>query len=292
MHRRTVCLSILLLIASAPSARTQTAFHDDLGREVTLPSPPQRIVSLAPSITETLFAIGAGGLVAGVTDFCNFPPEALQKPKVGGLVNTSVETIVRLDPDLVIMSMEGNTREDFATLVNLGIHVFVTNPRSLDGIAKSIVDLGGLTGREQTAQQLVTVMKRRRDEVQSSVRSRIRVLFLVSVQPLIAVGERSFLSEIIALAGGDNIAFGSHQTYPAMSREAILEGAPECILLTSGLPSGPDELLSLFPEWKSLPAIQENAIAVLDADIVSRPGPRAIDALDQIARALRKGSPR
>ena len=162
MQFRIVLTALAVILTSnAAGSPPQITLTDDLQRQVTLPRSASRIVSLAPSITESLFAIGAGDQVIGVTDYCNFPPEARSCRRVGGMINPSIETIVGLAPDLIVVSMEGNTRQDFTTLTALRIPVFVCNPRSFEGINRSLRQLGSLTGRLREATRLTDSLSRR-----------------------------------------------------------------------------------------------------------------------------------
>lgn len=269
----------------------QTTLVDDLKRPVVLGAPAQRIVSLAPSITETLFAIGAGVQVAGVTDYCNYPRETATKPKVGGVINPNIEAIAGLSPDLIVLSMEGNVREDFNKILSLGIPVFVTNPRSFEDIRRSIIQMGELTGHQHSAAVLVARMKVREDSISALVsqRPKMRALLFVSLQPLIVVGGDNFVDEIIRRAGAVNPAASSGISYPAYSREAILADDPDVILLTSDLSSDVPELTNLYPEWRNLRAIRSGRVFRVDADLVSRPGPRAVEGLLAISNLLHRG---
>lgn len=289
LHRLTVVASLALLLPWR--ATPQISFVDDLQRAVIIPAPARRVVSLAPSITETLFAIGAGGQVVGVTDYCTFPPEAKTKTSVGGIVNPSMEAIVAAKPDLIVVSMEGNVRDDFARLQELGVPVFVTNPRTLEGIHKSIADLGALTGRIDSSATVVQMMRTREDSVVTHARARMKkgVLLFVSLQPLIVVGGRTYLNELLGLAGAVNLAADAPSTYPTISREAVLADMPDVLLFMSDVVASPENLLKLYPEWRTLEAVQSNHIFFLDADIVSRPGPRAVDALESLYRTIHMG---
>lgn len=265
---------------------------DDLGRTVHLASPAQRVVSLAPSITECLFAIGAGDRVAGVTDYCTFPPAAAAKPKVGGITTPSIEAIVRLRPDLIVLSMEGNVRQDFDRLTTLNIPVFVTNPRTLEGIHRSIAHLGRLTGHEADADSLSRAMRIRETALRERIgSSRASVLLFLSVDPLIVVGGKTFLDDLLRLAGGDNVAADIPGTYPAVSREAVLTRNPSVIMLTTDLVPDIDHLLARFPEWRTLDAVRNGRVYRIDPDIVSRPGPRALDALELLSHYLHPEHP-
>ena len=280
--RRNITVGFLLLYI--PTAFAQVTVTDDLQRAVTLTSPVQRIVSLAPSITETLFAIGAGEQIVGVTEYCNYPEQAKAKRKVGGITNPSVETIISLKPDLIVVSMEGNMRSDFDKLTSFGVPVFVTNPRDLNGIYKSIEQLGVLCGKQSIASTVVRAMKAKADSIGRLVQKlkRRSVLFFVSSQPIIVVGKNTFLSQLIELAGGSNTAVRAASTYPTYSREAVLKDNPDVLIFMSDVLVTPDDLPTLYPEWRTLKAWQQKNIYRIDPDIVSRPGPRAVNGLEAL----------
>lgn len=283
---------VLLIVAAtiAVSASAQISLVDDLGRNVTLASPAKRIISLAPSITETLFAIGAGGRIAGVTDFCNHPAEAAIKQRVGGVINPNIETIVSLKPDLIILSMEGNVRDDFTKLVEFGIPVMVSNPRNLDGIYHSISQLGVLTGRIQEAEALVSSLRERATVVatQAAARQKRSLLMFVSLEPVIVAGSGTFIAELIALAGGRNAAADAPSTYPLYSREAVLKDNPDVLIFLADVLSSPAGLTDRYPEWSSLKALRRKQVHTINADIVSRPGPRAVEALEILFTLIHK----
>ncbi len=278
----------ILILAVSYSGFSQISLVDDLHRNITLPSPAKRIVSLAPSISETLFAIGAGNAVVGVTDYCNYPSEAKQKQRVGGVVNPNIETIISLKPDLIALSMEGNVREDFKKLTSFGIPVFVTNPRNLSGIYTSIEQLGTLTGRRETAGRLVESLRSRADSIRAIIvkGKKQTVMVFVSLQPIIVVGQNTFFAEMIELAGGMNAAKKSASTYPTYSREAVLKSNPDVLIFMSDVLANPADLVTLFPEWTKLKAYRQKKIFRIDADIVSRPGPRAVNGLEALHNLL------
>lgn len=284
----TILLHLLSLLLFR-TADGQISVTDDLQRNVAISAPVRRIVSLAPSVTETLFAVGAGEQVIGVTDYCNYPPEASTKTSVGGVIHPSIEAIIGLNPDLIVLSMEGNVREDFGHLTGLNIPVFVTNPRTVDGIYKSITDLGTLTGRDREAASLVQSLQGKAQAARGRLPTeRKRTMFIVSLQPLIVVGAGTFLAELLELAGADNIAAHSSSTYPTYSREAVVVQNPQVILMMADLIDDPRELLKIFPEWKNLAATQTGNIHRIDSDIVSRPGPRALTALEMLSGIIRR----
>jgi iron complex transport system substrate-binding protein len=291
MRPHPLGILIPVLITLIPAAADVTVV-DDLGRTVRLPHPARRIVSLAPSLTETLFALGAGDAVAGVTSYCTYPEAAREKPEVGGLINPSHEAIVALRPDLIVLSMEGNVREDFDRLTEIGAAVFVSNPRSLADIRKSIRQLGTLTGRADTAAALANrLMSEEDDIVRSAAGQRVGTLLIVSIHPLIVAGGGTYLSGLLEAAGAVNLAAGSPSSYPALSREAVISADPDLLLVSAEVVADTSLLFEEFPEWTMLRAAQRGRIYRVDSDLVSRPGPRAVEALRLIARLVRGETP-
>jgi len=285
-------LILILLLASPVQATAQVTVVDDLGRTVRLSAPARRIVSLAPSLTETLFVLGAGDAVAGVTSYCTYPKEAAHKPQVGGMINPSLEAIVALQPDLIVLSMEGNVREDFDRLTALGAAVFVSNPRSLADIQKSVKQLGALAGRSEAASTLAADLAAGEAEVIRDVSGpKVRTLLIVSIRPLMVVGGHTFLNELLETAGATNLAARFPSTYPTLSREAVVSEDPDLLLVTSEIVADTRFLFEEFPEWTSLKAARRNRIYRVDADLISRPGPRSVEALRTIARLVRGGTP-
>jgi iron complex transport system substrate-binding protein len=291
-----VPFTVLLIACCLLSCKQQETPHpqflisaiDDFGHAVSLQSVPHRIISLAPSITETLFALGLDSSVVGVTDFCDFPEAARHKSKIGGILNPNIERILALQPDLILMSGSGNMKSDYEKLTSSGAVVFVSHPRSLEGVLKSIADIGLLTARIPEADSIVSVLRRHRDELvrQAATLKKESVLMLLSLKPIVAVGPGTFLDELITLSNGENIASGSSMAYPLLSREAILHRQPGVIIATNDLVHSADDILSPYPEWKSLAAVQHRRVAIVDASIVSRPGPRIVDGLEAVFNAI------
>jgi iron complex transport system substrate-binding protein len=289
LRLRSVAACLLLGICGI---RAQVTLVDDLKRTVVLPRTAQRIVSLAPSITESLFAIGAGSQVVGVTDYCNFPPEARSIHHVGGMINPSIETIVGLSPDLILFSMEGNQRQDFAILTGLRVPAFVTNPRNLEGINTSLLQLGALTGHMREAATLVSALTERTTKLKANIGpARTRTLLFVSVQPLVAVGARTFLNELLVVAGGENLAASTGLTYPQLSREVVLDQDPAVLLVASDVMDSTQNVTALYPEWARLSAVRNGHVYRVNADLISRPGPRAVDGLASLITYLQTGHP-
>lgn len=282
--------------ATAPTTAPTTApltFTDALGRQVALAGAPARIVSLAPSITESLFAIGAGPQVVGVTSFCNFPPEADALPEVGGFSATtiSVEAIVDLTPDLVIAG-SASQEPVVAALEQLGIPVLVFDPTSFEEVYANLGQLGYLTGNVAGADTAVAAMRARVQAVadvvaQVPAEERPTVFWEVFDEPLMTAGPNTFIGQMIDLAGATSIFADATEDYPQVSAEALVARNPDVIL---GPSSHGDkltpELVAARPGWSELKAVQDGRIYLLDGDTTSRPGPRLADALEELARTL------
>jgi cobalamin transport system substrate-binding protein len=261
-----------------PSGRTVT---DELGRTVQLSTRPQRIVSLAPSVTEILFALGAGDRVAGVTSYCDYPPEARQKPPVGDTLKPSFEKIVALKADLVIISTASQVEAAVQRLEELGIPVYVSNPRSIDGVIESIDELGELIDARARAHDVTDELRRRIATIDSRVANARRpsVLVILGTEPLITAGARSFINDLISRAGARSISAGENADYPQYSVETVIAKQPEIILLQAG---GNE----LTPRLLQTPAARSNRVYHIDDDLLLRPGPRIVEGLERIAAMI------
>lgn len=281
---------------AAPTAAPETTaltITDALGRQVALAGMPGRIVSLAPSVTEILFAIGAGPQVVGVTKFCTYPPEADALPEIGGFSTTSisVEAIVGLKPDLVIA---GTTSQQpiVEQLEQLAVPVVVLAPESFEQVYANIAQAGYLTGHAAEASGVVDEMRARVEAVAATVASipsdeRPTVYWEVYDDPLTTAGPATFIGQMIELAGATNSFADATENYPQVSAEAVFERNPQVIL-------GPDsqgmkltqEAVGERPGWADIQAVRDGRIYLLDGDMVSRPGPRLAEALEALAAAL------
>ena len=279
-------LRILVILLWAVPVHAATLV-DMVGRPVELPGPPRRIVSLAPSLTEILFALDAGDAVVGVTDFDDYPPEAGTKPSVGGGIDPNLEAIVALRPDLVFVSADANQWGTISQLERLHIPVFGVNPAGVEGVFESIQKVGRVVGRERQAAALSAEMRRRMEAVSEKVsgRSRPKVLCAVWIDPLIVAGRGNVIDDLIRMAGGINIV--ERPGFPRYGLEAVFDNPPDVILLAvdRGGP-GDGEALRRLPVWKELRAVREGAVRAIDAGVVNRPGPRIVTALELFARAL------
>lgn len=280
--------------AAAPAAGYPLALKDDLGREVKLAARPVRIVSLAPSITEVLFAVGAGPQVVGLTKFCTYPPDAAQgRESIGGFSakTISVEKIISLKPDLVVAG--GATHKPVSeALVAAGVTVFNFEPKDFAGVYANILTAGALTDNRAQAEKIVAGMKARVEKVSAVAAGiaqdqRVKVFYEVWDEPLMTAGPATFIGQMIELAGGVNIFADVKEQYPTVSSEAVVARQPAVILGPSSHGEGlTAEKIAARPGWKDLAALKAGRIVIVDGDIVSRSGPRLADALEAVARGL------
>lgn len=297
MLRKTLILTLLiaLLAACAPQAASTgpLTFTDGLGREVTLAAPAQRIVSLAPSNTEILFAIGAGGQVVGRDDFSDYPEAASVVADIGSAYqNLNTELIVSLKPDLVLAA-EINTPEQVKQLEDVGLTVYyLNNPTTLEGLYANLELVAQLTGHEVDAAALVESLMARVaavDEKIAPLSSRISIFYeLDSTDPAkpFTAGEGTFITLLIERAGGYNIA-SDLEGYPQFSLEQIVASDPAFIILGDSMWGVTPEAVATRPGWENLSAVKNGNVLPFDDNLVSRPGPRLVDGLEALAKLLR-----
>jgi iron complex transport system substrate-binding protein len=284
---RTALLALALLLAlRAPAAALTT--RDMLGRPVTLAAPATRIVSLVPSVTEILFALGAEDRLVGVTDFCDYPPAARQKPSVGGMVSPNLEALVSRKPDLVVATTEGTREETVAQLERLRIPTYLVVAHRVSDVTALVGRLGELTGRRAAADALRARIEQRIDAVRRAVAPypRPRVLYVLWPEPLIVPGRDALVTELIRLAGGESISAGDGDSYPRYSLEAAVAKAPEVILLANhGANTGPIDR-ERWQRLSELPAIRTGRLHHVEGNLLHRYGPRVADGLEHLARAI------
>ncbi len=279
-----ICVSLLFLVGCAKtpqSAEPQLIVTDEFGREVKLKGHPKRIVSLAPSITESLFALGLANQIVGVTSYCDYPAEAKVKEKVGDTLRPSLEKIVALKPDLVIISTSSQLEEFVRKLEEVGVAVYISNPKNVDEVIASVEKLGGIVGAEAEAQRLAATMRARLATVRNRIGSRRppRVLFILGAEPLITVGGHSFINDLIDRAGGISISADERNDYPQYSLETAVARQPEVIFLQAGEAKLPEKL-------GKTPAAQTGRIYQLDDALMLRPGPRIVEGIEQMAAKI------
>jgi iron complex transport system substrate-binding protein len=282
--------AVLFFLAVATVCAAPITVTDVSGRAVTLQNYPRRIVSLSPSVTEILFAIGAGAQVAGVTEYCNYPPETAQKTKIGGFsgATVNVEQIALLKADLVIVSQDMHFKV-IPLLERVMLPVFAVEPRSFADIYQTIADMGKLTGHEAEAAVVIDGMKQKLQTAAALRKGRASatVYWEVYGNPLMTTGGQTVISEAISLAGGRNIFADIASSWPQVSVEQILARRPDWILAPSDHVGSFDAAtLARRPGWQTLPAVLNNRIALISGDHINRYSPRLADAVLEIARTL------
>ncbi len=281
-------VACILLVGAAPGLLLDREVVDQTGRSVTIPDRPSRLVSLAPSITETLFALGLGKQLVGDTDYCDFPSEAKQKPHVGSILNPNLERIVALHPDLVLGSPGANRRETADQLERLGIPVYGVKAQSVEETLHSIEDLGRVLGCEPEAKSLVAGLRARIAAVErrAATRRHPKVLFVVWYRPLTTAGPHSFIDDVIRRAGGIPVNEGLPGEWPRMSLEEALHRDPDVILFPQSAAFSPSlDEFSHLPGWRDLRAVKTQHLYFIPETII-RPCPRLVDALEEVAGVL------
>ncbi len=296
----TTLTLVLVACASAPtptsipptqapaSAAFPFTFTDDAGRQVTLKAAPQRVVSLAPSNTETIYALGKGALVVGVTEFCDYPAQAKEKPKVGGFAKIDLEKVVGLSPDLVLAT-DLHAKSVVPELEKRGLVVVVIEPKTVDQVISKLATFGKLLGANDEATNLTARLKSRVDAVSAkvaTVKTKPRVFYEID-KTLFTAGPGSFIDDLLVKAGALNIAADTKTAYPQLTTEAILAKDPEVIFLGDMLFGETPEKVKERPGWSNITAVKTGRIIpITDENIIARPSPRIVEGLEMIARAL------
>ena len=265
--------------------RESKEFTDALQRQVTMPASVKRIVSVAPNVTEMLFAIGLDEEIVGVTDFCDYPDAAREKPKIGGYHIPNVEAILSLTPDLVIATPDGYSKEKVRKLESI-VPIFLVNSKEIDEILEAMLILGKVTGRDDEAKQVVDGLRVRVEAVREKValipvEERPKVFYEIGRDPLITVGPGNFVDSLISAAGGINIANDATTGWPRYSVEAVIIKEPDVIITAPHVSSGKDTT-GTWQRYKTIPAVQNGKIYAVNPDILLRPGPRIVDGLEKL----------
>jgi iron complex transport system substrate-binding protein len=265
------------------------SMKDQAGRIVNVPVSPKRVVSLAPSITEIVYDLKCGNLLKGATTYSDFPKAAQSLPKVGSYVYLDLEKIVSLQPDLCIGIKDGNPKEIVMRLEALGIPVYAVNPRSLDSIQSTVIEIGDLLHADETARQVTEEMKSRIDTIRqlsATAKHRPRVFFQIGISPIVSAGSDTFIHELIEIAGGINLA-QSHTSYPRFSTEEVVVAAPDIMIITSmAREKAFDQINAKWQQWPNIPAVKNNRIFLVDSDLFDRPTPRLMEGLETLFQLI------
>ena len=297
-YRVRRCCSALLLawlaLTGAPAA-AEIRVTDDAGRSVSLAHPARRIISLAPHMTELLFAAGAGAQVVGTVEYSNYPQAAQRIPRIGDSAQLDLERIVALRPDLVVVWRNGNAQRQLDKLLHLGIPVFYNEPRRLPDIARAIEQLGRLAGTQAAAQPVAQDFIARVAALRGRYAGRdpVPLYFQIWDQPLLTVNGEHLISDVIGMCGGRNVFAGLKPLTPEISTEAVLAADPEAI---GGVSAEAGQLgnLEAWKLWPRLTAVARDNLFLIDSDVISRNTPRILEGAEQLcehlaaARAKRK----
>ena len=264
--------------------------EDKFGNKEVLDKEPMRIISLAPSNTEILFALGLGDRVVGVTSFCDYPEEAKSKEIVGDYSGHNLERIIELEPDLVLVYGPGDEEEN-RILREAGIHVLGFLSETMEDIIQDIETIGKATGRNEEARDIINSIREKRDYVVEKVKEagEVSVFYEIWHDPLMGAGKGSFMDELITLAGGNNIANDTDGAYPQYDLEQLIERDPQVYLASKDTDDKTIESIKTRPGYDAISAIKNHRIYLFEgneANLVSRPGPRIGEALEVVAKAI------
>lgn len=297
--RTAASLALFSFCIAAPCFSAQTSATtpapaykevvDELGRTIRVPQSINRIVSLAPSLTETLYALGVQDRLVGDTDYCDYPADAQKKIKVGGAINPSLEQIVALRPDLVLVTKSLNRLETVHALADLGIPSYATDPHSVQQIVSSTERLAGLLGASEAGVSLATDLDRRLTDLRQKLAAypSRSVLFVVWTEPLISIGQNTFIADAVRQAGATSIV-DSSQDWPQISLEEVVRLQPDYLVFAASHADAAQsdfEALAERPGWRGLDAVRNRHVAII-SDAVNRPAPRLVSAIEDLARQI------
>jgi iron complex transport system substrate-binding protein len=282
MKRLLLLFTLLAMVStSCFASRTLT---DEMGRKVVVPDHPHRVICLMPNVTDTVFALGAGDDVVGISDYTKYPAAARTKPSVGDLIKPSIETILSLHPDLVIGFQPKGPMEVTDQLEHAGIPLFLVAPHGIAGIMHSVETIGMALNRTPQAEALVHSLQQRVDAVRARTTDQPapRVFMPVWYDPITTIGKNAFITEIIAAAGGHSVTDDLQEEWPTISMEVVLDRAPDALLLIRGGKTTL-QVLENRPGWSNMSAVKERRAYYID-DRINLASPVAIDALEDLAK--------
>jgi len=289
MNKSIKILFVLVLILLSCS-KDEKNFHkensikDDIGNIIVIEKPPRKIITLAPNLTEMIFDLKLEKYLIGNTLYCNYPEEAKKIDKVGDMQNYDFEKILTLKPDLIFITVEGNTKETYDKFKELRLKIFVSNPRNIAGIKKTYLDIAKIFGVESFAKKRISTWDSITNNIINSSKKykRKKAMFIVELNPIMLAGKNTFINEYLETCALTNLASDSKLNYPVFSREEILKRNPDYIIVPSNGYFTPKKILELYPEWKNLNAFKNNNVITVNADLFVRPGPRYAEALKEL----------
>jgi len=263
---------------------------DDLYKTIIIDKIPQKVISLSPNLTELLFELGQGNKIIGNTSYCNYPDSAKLIENVANLLTVNLEKIKALNPDLIFITTEGNSKTDYEKLSKLGLKVFVSNPRNYNGIKKTLLDMGKIFKSSEKVNSIVdswdtrlNIVKKNHDKIVFKT-----AIFFVSTSPIFSIGKNSFIHQILTFSGLENISANSEISYHMYKSEEIIKKNPDYILLYENNTNDVNELVETYPEWNTLSAVVNNRVLFLSTDLFRRPGSRFVEAVEKLNMLITK----
>lgn len=290
LNRLTPVIAATLLLAALPATAAVSAV-DDAGQTVTLAQPARRVVSLAPHVTEMLFAAGAGERIVGTVSYSDYPPQARTIARVGDNKALDLERIAALRPDLIVVWRHGNAQKQTDRLRALGIPIFTSEPRRLAAIPDNIEKLGTLLGTEATARRAADGFRQQVETLRKTYAARppVTVFYQVWQQPLMTLNGEHLVSDMLALCGGRNLFAAETPLVPTVSVEAVIAGNPEAMVTAGMGATRSDQPLpdfEMWRRWQQVTAVARNNLFVIDGDLINRAGPRVVQGAAQICKDL------
>lgn len=282
-------LGLLITLITCQPLMAQIQVIDDLGNTVTLEKPAQRIISLAPSITELLFAVGAGEQVVGVVSYSDYPPAAKELPIIGGFQSPDYERIIASQPDLIVVWQSGNGINHIQKLKALGFTVYINESRQFDDIPRALRHLAQLSGHAEQGEVAAKQFQQRLTELASryAARPAVTVFYQIWNTPLLTINGEHIISKVINLCGGKNSFAKLDNLVPRLNLEAVLQANPEAII-ASGMRNERPDWLKDWSRWQQMQAVINQHIYFLNADLINRPTPRILDAAQNMCELLDK----
>ena len=262
---------------------------DEIGRTIRVPREIRRVVSLAPSVTETVYALGLQDRLVGDTDFCDYPPDAQKKQKVGGAINPSIEVIAALHPDLVLAIKSLNRLETVEALQALHIPSYTTNPKTVEEVLASTEHIAEVLGEPEAGVEIAERLRARLAKLRAQLEKAPprRVFFVVWDEPLMSIGKKTFIADALRYAGAVSVV-DSSQDWPQVNLEEVVRQQPEFLVFAASHSTNSSvdvNALAKRPGWRGLEAVREKHFAII-SDAVNRPAPRIVDAIENLARQL------
>jgi iron complex transport system substrate-binding protein len=281
-----LCASVVSAFFAA-NAHAEVSVRDDLGNTVRLTRPAQRIVSLAPHMTETLFAAGAGAQIVGTVDYSDYPEAAKKIPRVGGYSRFDLEAVAAHKPDLIVAWYSGNAPAHIEKLQAMGYPIYISQPNHIADIATEIERLGQLAGTSATAQATAAAFRERLASITArySKRPVVRTFYQIWKQPLMTIGKNQIISDVIRLCGGENVFGQMDQMAPNVTVEAVIATNPEAII-ASGMGDSRPEWLDDWKRWTSIEAVKRDNLFFVPPELIQRHTPRLLDGTERLCQHL------